>query len=134
MSQSFVEAPKFKLAFFHPKFWLTWLGILILYAISWLPYRLQTYIGKGLGKLLKLFAKKRVLIAKRNLALCFPDYTPAARQKILDANLDNAGMAILEASMGWWWPTWRIEKMSEFEGYELSWPRAKVCWLMLSII
>ena len=118
MSQSFVEAPKFKLAFFHPKFWLTWLGILILYAISWLPYRLQTYIGKGLGKLLKLFAKKRVLIAKRNLALCFPDYTPAARQKILDANLDNAGMAILEASMGWWWPTWRIEKMSKFEGYE----------------
>ncbi|WP_040515582.1 LpxL/LpxP family Kdo(2)-lipid IV(A) lauroyl/palmitoleoyl acyltransferase [Paraglaciecola polaris] len=118
MHQSFVAAPTFTLTFLHPRFWLTWVSIVLLYTISWLPYRLQTYIGRGLGKLLSVLAKKRVQIAKRNLALCFPDYSPAQRQKLLADNLDNAGMALLEASMGWWWPTWRIKKMAEFEGYE----------------
>jgi len=118
LSPSVVEAPKFSVSFFHPRFWLTWLSIILLYTISWLPYGVQRYIGKGIGKLLSVLAKKRVQIAKRNLALCFPEYTPEQREKMLKANIDNAGMAVLEASMGWWWPTWRIKRMSEFEGYE----------------
>jgi KDO2-lipid IV(A) lauroyltransferase len=113
-----VSAPKFKLIFFLPQYWLTWLSIILLYCISWLPYRMQTLIGIGFGKLLKLLVKKRYQIARRNLALCFPNLSEQQRQAILDANLDCTGMAILEASMGWWWPTWRVQKVAEFEGYE----------------
>lgn len=75
-------------------------------------------LGKGLGKLLKGLAKKRYLVAKRNLELCFPNYSEQERQRLLDQNLDNAGLAILEAGMGWWWPEWRVARMVEFEGYE----------------
>lgn len=113
-----IVAPKFELGFLLPKYWLTWLGVAFLYTVSWLPYKVQLRLGKILGHLLKRVAKKRYQIAKRNLALCFPEKSEVERQTILDANLDNAGMAMLEASMGWWWPTWRVSRKAEFEGYE----------------
>jgi KDO2-lipid IV(A) lauroyltransferase len=99
LSAKKVVAPKFEIAFFLPKYWLTWLSILILYSISWLPYKIQQYIGKLLGKLLKVVAKKRYHIAKRNIELCFPDLSAQERAVMLKANLDNAGMAILETGM-----------------------------------
>lgn len=118
MSNAHVKAPPFKLSFFLPKYWLVWLSILILYVISWLPYFVQKWIGKGLGKLLSTFAKKRVRVAKRNLELCFPQKNAKQIQTLVNANVEHAGMAILEASMGWWWPDWRVRMISEVEGYE----------------
>jgi KDO2-lipid IV(A) lauroyltransferase len=113
-----VVAPAFEIAFLLPKYWLTWLSVFILYSVSWFPYFVQKRIGKLLGKLLKIIAKKRYNVAKRNLELSFPDFSQEKRQTILDANLDNAGMAVLETGMGWWWPTWRVTQKAEFEGYE----------------
>ena len=118
LRQAIVSAPKFKLTFLLPQYWLTWLSVILLYSISWLPYRMQTYIGKGMGKLLAVVAKKRINIAQRNLALCFPQYSQQQRQALLRANIENAGMAVLETGMGWWWPTWRVQRIGEFEGYE----------------
>ncbi|GAA0856891.1 LpxL/LpxP family Kdo(2)-lipid IV(A) lauroyl/palmitoleoyl acyltransferase [Aliiglaciecola litoralis] len=71
-----------------------------------------------MGKILAKVAKKRVDVAKRNLELCFPQKNPQQIQHMVDENLDHAGMAILEASMGWWWPDWRVRKHGEIEGYE----------------
>jgi KDO2-lipid IV(A) lauroyltransferase len=119
LAQRKVLAPEFEWSFLLPRYWLTWFSIITLYCISWLPYKVQKIIGKGLGKLLKGLAKKRYLVAKRNLELCFPEYTEQQRQKILDKNLDNAGLAVLEAGMGWWWPDWRVARKGEVEGYEL---------------
>ena len=113
-----IVAPEFEIAFLLPKYWLTWLSVLILYSVSWLPYSVQKNIGKLLGKLLKVIANKRYNVAKRNLELSFPELSQEKRQTILDANLDNAGMAILETGMGWWWPTWRVTRKAEFEGFE----------------
>lgn len=118
LSEKKVVAPEFELAFLLPKYWLTWLSILILYCISWMPYKIQQLIGKLLGKLLKVVAKKRYHVAKRNIDLCFPDMEPQKRAAMLKENLNNAGMAILETSMGWWWPSWRVGRKAEFEGYE----------------
>ena len=118
MSIKKVVAPEFEIAFLLPKYWLTWLSVFILYSVSWFPYSVQKSIGKLLGKLLKIIAKKRYNVAKRNLELSFPDFSQEKRQTILDANLDNAGMAVLETGMGWWWPTWRVTQKAEFEGYE----------------
>ena len=118
LSAKKVVAPEFEIAFFLPRYWLTWLSILILYSISWLPYKIQQYLGKLLGRLLKVVAKKRYHVAKRNIELCFPEMDAQKRADILKANLDNAGMAILETSMGWWWPSWRVNRKAEFEGYQ----------------
>ena len=59
-----VKNPSFKLAFLAPKYWLTWLGVLFMYLISWLPQSLQIGLGKGLGKLVHKYVKKRRKIAE----------------------------------------------------------------------
>lgn len=118
MSQAIVKAPPFRWSFFLPKFWLTWLGILLLYVISWLPYFIQTYIGRVVGWLLTKLGKKRIAVARRNLELSFPEMSEAQRNSILKENIQHAGMAVLEASMGWWWPDWRVKNIGSIEGFE----------------
>jgi KDO2-lipid IV(A) lauroyltransferase len=119
LQQNKILAPKFEWAFLLPKYWLTWVSVGIFYSVSWLPHRIQIGLGKLLGKAIKVLAKKRYLVAKRNLELCFPDYTDEQRQRILDKNVENAGIAVLESGMGWWWPDWRVAGKSEIDGYEI---------------
>lgn len=119
MQQKKIKAPPFKWSFLLPKYWLVWLSIFLLYSISWLPYKVQRLLSKGMGKLLQVFARQRYQIAKRNLELCFPDDSQEQRDTLLRANLEHAGMAILETSMGWWWPNWRVAQKAEFENYQL---------------
>ncbi|WP_040521776.1 LpxL/LpxP family Kdo(2)-lipid IV(A) lauroyl/palmitoleoyl acyltransferase [Aliiglaciecola lipolytica] len=118
MSNARVSAPPFQMSFFLPKYWPVWLSIGLLYTISWLPYKVQVLIGKGLSFILRTLAKKRINVAKRNLELCFPQKSEAERQSLLDKNIEHAGMAILETGMGWWWPDWRVRRHSDIEGYE----------------
>lgn len=118
MSQNKVLAPPFSYSFFLPKYWLTWISLLLLYLVSWLPYKVQVWLGKSLGLLLGKLAKKRVEIAQRNLLLCFPNLDQKSRDKLLKENIENAGLAILESGMGWWWPDWRVKRIGKVEGFE----------------
>ncbi|WP_341501882.1 LpxL/LpxP family Kdo(2)-lipid IV(A) lauroyl/palmitoleoyl acyltransferase [Gallaecimonas sp. GXIMD4217] len=113
-----VEAPKFRLALLHPRFWPTWLGVAFLYLISWLPHRLQLALGRGLGALLGKVLKKRARIARRNLELCFPEKSEAEREQLLKENFKATGIAMIETGMAWWWPNWRIQKHMQVEGLE----------------
>lgn len=113
-----VEAPKFSLSFFAPKFWPIWIGVSLLYVISWLPYPILRLFGKGIGRLVAVAAKKRVKVAERNFELCFPDWPEEKRQELLKQHLDATGMALFETAMGWWWPKWRVAGIGRIEGFE----------------
>ncbi|WKE64746.1 LpxL/LpxP family Kdo(2)-lipid IV(A) lauroyl/palmitoleoyl acyltransferase [Gallaecimonas kandeliae] len=113
-----VEAPRFRLALLHPRYWPTWLGVAVLYLISWLPYKAQLALGRGLGRFLGKIAKSRVRVARRNLELCFPEQSAAEREALLKANLEATGVAMLETGMAWWWPQWRIKKHMQVENFE----------------
>lgn len=102
--------PPFEWRFLHPRFWLTWVGVIILYLISWLPYRLQIAMGKGLGTLFYKFMKRRVNIARRNLQLCFPDWSEDKIEALVKENMQNTGVAYFEIGMAWWWPDWRVKR------------------------
>lgn len=112
------DSPRFRLALLHPKYWLIWFFVAIAYLISWLPYSALRLLGAALGKLLKVAAKKRLRIAKRNLELSFPDMSPEQQATLLNDNCFNAGMALVETMMGWWWPDWRLRRISKIEGLE----------------
>ena len=109
MSKNKVLQPNFKISFLLPKYWLTWIAVLMLYSISWLPYRFQLFLGKMIGRLLYKVGSSRKKVALRNLELCFPDKTDAERQTMLKRNFENTGIALLETGMGWWWPNWRVK-------------------------
>lgn len=114
------QLPPFQWSFLHPKYWGLWLGLGIFRLILALPYPVLVRLGKGLGKLFaKLsFGKRRIRIAKRNLELCFPDYTQAQIEQILAKNIESIGMAIIETGMAWFWSDKRILKWSKVEGIE----------------
>ncbi len=101
-----------------PKYWPTWIGVFILYTISWLPYRFQLFLGKIIGRLLYKIGSSRKRVALRNLELCFPEMTDAERQIMLKRNFENTGIALLETGMGWWWPNWRVKRKTKIIGLE----------------
>tara|TARA_B110000438_G_scaffold49194_1_gene49653 strand:+ start:13100 stop:14038 length:939 start_codon:yes stop_codon:yes gene_type:complete len=118
VSKNKVLQPNFKISFLLPKYWLTWIAVLVLYSISWLPYRFQLFLGKMIGRLLYKIGSSRKKVALRNLELCFPDKTDAERQIMLKRNFENTGIALLETGMGWWWPNWRVKNKINIIGLE----------------
>jgi KDO2-lipid IV(A) lauroyltransferase len=101
-----------------PKYWLIWVGVIILYCLSWLPFAVIKKLGFGFGRLIKVIAPKRVEIAKRNIELCFNDWSPEQVNSVFNANIDRTGMALFETAMGWWWPSWRVQKHCTVEGFD----------------
>lgn len=118
MTTNKVLQEKFTLAFLHPKYWLTWLGITLMYLISWLPYRVQIAMGKLLGHLLMKIGSKRKRVAIKNIQACFPDLSKEEQDALIVANFENTGIALFEVGMGWFWPDWRVRRKFTMVGKE----------------
>ncbi|KFF71735.1 lipid A biosynthesis lauroyl acyltransferase [Pectobacterium brasiliense] len=112
------QIPSFNRSLLHPRHWLTWLGIGILYLIVLLPYPVIYRIGTALGYLAMRLLPKRVKIAARNLELCFPDMPQAERDVLVRKNFESVGMGVVETGMAWFWPNWRIERWFTVTGVE----------------
>lgn len=110
--------PKFTAALLHPRYWLTWLGLAILYLIVLLPYPVIRKIGLWLGRLSMNKIKRRNYIANRNLELCFPDMPLEERRELVRKNFESTGLALFETGMAWFWPDWRIKKWAKVQGLE----------------
>lgn len=113
-----MDSYKLTSKFIHPRYWLTWLGISVLFLTSLLPYPALLNLGKFIGRLSIPFAKKRFNTARRNLQLCFPELTSEQIDKKVRANFENTGIAIFELGMSWFWPTWRVRNLIKVRGFE----------------
>lgn len=113
-----MERPRFRAALLHPRYWFTWFGFGLWYALVLLPYRLQLFLGAGLGLLFFYIPNGRCRIARRNLELCFPDLKEEQLQALLKDNMRSTGMAFFETGMGWFWPAWRLDRIYTMEGTE----------------
>ncbi|MFB0981341.1 MAG: LpxL/LpxP family Kdo(2)-lipid IV(A) lauroyl/palmitoleoyl acyltransferase [Alteromonadaceae bacterium] len=118
MSKNKVLQPDFKMSYLLPKYWLTWFGVIILYTISWLPYKLQLMLGRLLGRLLYRIGSSRKKVAMKNLELCFPEMSQEELTRTLKKNFENTGIALFETGMGWWWPDWRVRRKIKVVGLE----------------
>ena len=113
-----MDRPHFRAAFFHPRFWLLWLGLGVLWLVVQLPYKVQLCIGRVLGAVMYRIAGDRRRIAARNLELCFPEKTAAERERLLKENFASTGIAFFEMAMRWWWSKPRLAKLAHVEGLE----------------
>ena len=107
-----MDTPAFKVAYLHPRYWLLWLGIALLWLLTLLPYRLLMVLGRMLGGLLYHVAGSRRRIAARNLELCMPDLDAAARERLLRENFASMGMTFFEMTIAWWWPVERLRRLA----------------------
>lgn len=85
-----------------PRHWPAWIGIGLVCVLARLPLSLQRALGRGFGALLPLLLRRRVGYARRNLELCFPELDPAARARLLRANLASTGIGVFEFARAWW--------------------------------
>ncbi|MEX2496564.1 MAG: hypothetical protein WD448_10770 [Woeseia sp.] len=101
-----------------PEYWPAWLVLGLLRLSCLLPYRTQLGIGKFIGRIAHRFAKKRRAIARRNIALCFPDLSPRDRDALAREHFEALGMSIMELALGRWASDRKLLAMTRIEGVE----------------
>ena len=110
---------RFQRHFLHPKHWLLWLGVILLWSVTQLlPYRALMFLGRKIGQLLMWGAVGRREVVKVNLRLCFPKMSEQERHQLLIKNFESTGMALFESAMGWWWSDQRLEPLLTFHGLD----------------
>lgn len=110
--------PKFSPSLLHPRYWLTWCGIGLLWLVVQLPYPIIYRLGCGIGRLAMRLMKRRVRIAHRNLELCFPHMPEPEREQMVKKNFESVGMGVMETGMAWFWPDHRIKRWVDVSGME----------------
>jgi KDO2-lipid IV(A) lauroyltransferase len=109
---------EFRASWLGPRYWGTWAAIGFLRVAVFLPYSWQLGLGRVVGRLLFHLLARRRRIAERNLALCFPDWPPEARERLLRANFASLGMAFFEVALAWWASDPRAAALGRVEGLE----------------
>lgn len=113
-----LNAPRFSIALLHPKYWLTWLAFGVLALLAQLPFSWQMWMGRKLGRLLYRLVKRRRLIAERNIALCFPEYSAEQQRDLVIRHFESTGLILFEMGMAWFMPYWRLRKRFVVKGRE----------------
>lgn len=88
----------------------------LLWLLHFLPLPLLAAIGRGLGKLLMLFGRKRRAVVALNLRWCFPELDDRARDDLARRHFAALGRSILERGIFWWGSRERLEKLIHVHG------------------
>lgn len=56
---------KFSRKFLHPRYWLTWFGLGVLWLWVQLPYPVLCFLGTRIGAMARPFLKRRESIARK---------------------------------------------------------------------
>lgn len=93
---------------------------LLFLATARLPLPLAQGLGAALGGLLILLPNETRRVARRNIARCFPDWSPAQRRRLLRQSLIQTGRTATETAILWLRPLPRVLSfLREVEGEEL---------------
>ncbi|MCJ8170083.1 lipid A biosynthesis lauroyl acyltransferase [Atopomonas sediminilitoris] len=113
-----MDRPQFRAYFLHPRFWLLWLGLGVLWLVAQLPYPLLLRFGRALGWLMYRVASSRRDIVECNLQLCFPHLSAREREQLAKENFASTGITFFEMAISWWWPAARLRRLGQVEGLE----------------
>ena len=87
--------------YLHPRWWITWLGLGIMWLTAHLPLRWQWAIGSLAGELAWRLLPRRRHIIEVNLRLCFPELTENQRQALGRQSFRANGIGALELGVAW---------------------------------
>ncbi|MGD9843246.1 MAG: LpxL/LpxP family Kdo(2)-lipid IV(A) lauroyl/palmitoleoyl acyltransferase [Steroidobacteraceae bacterium] len=106
------------LRLFAPRYWPTWLGLMLLRVLAPLPLPVLHTIGNALGRLMRYLPVGFVHIARRNIELCLPELSATQREQLLSEHFASIGIALFETALAWWASDQRIQRMTQVEGLE----------------
>ena len=85
-----------------PRQWPAWLGIGLAWLAARIPWRLQRPLGRAIGSLLYRLLRDRRHVARRNIALCFPELDASRQEALARANFGELGIGLFEFARAWW--------------------------------
>ena len=86
--------------------------------LSWLPFRAIAALGWLIGNVVASMPSSRRHIGEVNLKLALPDWTPAARRRLLRQNFVAMVQMLLEYGYGWFASRERLKRLVRIEGLE----------------
>jgi KDO2-lipid IV(A) lauroyltransferase len=83
-----------------------------------LPYAVQRCVGSGIGLLIRHLPLAYTRIARRNIELCFPGFSPADRAALLKRHCQSLGVGMCEIATTWWGSDESVRRLAKVEGIE----------------
>jgi KDO2-lipid IV(A) lauroyltransferase len=97
---------------------MTRIAIGLMWLAHFLPLGALAALGNALGGALFWLVPERRRVTRLNLAKCFPDMDPAARERLARAHFRAFARAFLDHAVLWWAPRARLERIVRLEGLE----------------
>jgi len=110
--------PAFRLSLLHPRYWSTWMGIVFMFFIAWLPESVTSILSRVLGIYGAAKNKKRFHIARVNLKLCYPNKKENEIDAMLQTHFIEYIRAMLYYARLWFYPAFMLRRMILVEGFE----------------
>ena len=101
-----------------PRYWPTWLGLLLVRVLSFLQLQLLALVGYVIGALVYVLQFSRRRIAEKNIAACFPEFTKSQVRWINFQHYCLLGQTLMTASMNWWISPARFDRLVTIKGRE----------------
>lgn len=87
-----------------------------LWLLHWLPLSALAVVGRGFGALLHAFGRRRRRIAHTNIALCFPERSPAEHDALVREHFAWLGRSLVERGLLWYAEPNRLKRLIHIEG------------------
>ena len=101
----------FEASMLSPRYFLSWLGVGLLYLASLCPIKFQFFLGSIVGVVLHSLNTQRKKIVGINLKLCFPNKTEQERKEMVKEVFKDIGKGLLETGIAWWGSDQFIQKL-----------------------
>jgi len=101
-----------------PRYWLTWLGIGLMWLVVKLPFGMQLAVGRKLGLLFRLFSGYRRTVVQTNISLCFPELDAQQQAQLVKRSYESLGMSLVETAFAYWANDQEIDRYNTLEGLE----------------
>ena len=100
-----------KIEFIHPKFYPTWILILLMRIGVFIPFQFQVILGKAIGKLIYPFMKKLRETAYSNISNCFPEKKQQQVTLLVKQHFDAIGISLFETANAYYGSDKKIKKL-----------------------
>ena len=97
--------------FIHPKFFPTWILILLMRIGVFIPFSTQVFIGKLIGKAIYPFMSKWRSTAYSNISHCFPEKKQAQVNTLVKLHFEAIGISLFETANAYYASDKKINKL-----------------------
>ena len=101
--------------FYHPKYFPTWILVLLMRLSVFLPFSTQVFLGKIIGKFLYPIMSELRKVAYTNISNCFPEMRQSQVTTMVKRNFEAVGISFFETANAYYASDNKIKKTLTIE-------------------